>query len=94
MKLSELKPGESAIIKKIYQNAEIMHRLEELGFLEGLTVRVLRVAPLGDPMEVRVMHANFCLRKSEAEQILVGPTGDAGVGRIDPGSCAQEQGGQ
>lgn len=46
-------------------------RLMEMGLLVGTKVEVIRFAPLGDPVEIKVRGYNLTLRKSEAEQILV-----------------------
>ena len=43
----------------------------ELGVLAGTEVELVRFAPLGDPVEIRVRGYNLTLRKHEAEQILV-----------------------
>ena len=45
----------------------------EMGLLVGTAVELVRFAPLGDPVEIRVRGYNLTLRKSEAEQILVEP---------------------
>ncbi len=71
--LAELKPGRRARIQRI--DAEPgdadMLRLMELGFVPGQDVRCIKCAPLGDPLEVRIMHYNLCIRKSEAAKIYV-----------------------
>jgi Fe2+ transport system protein FeoA len=46
----------------------------EMGFLEGDEVEVVTLAPLGDPMEIRLHDYRLSLRRSEAERILVEPT--------------------
>lgn len=46
-------------------------RLMEMGLLVGTKVELVRFAPLGDPVEIKVRGYNLTLRKSEAEQILV-----------------------
>ena len=48
-------------------------RLMEMGLLIGTKVELVRFAPLGDPVEIKVRGYNLTLRKSEAEQILVRP---------------------
>ena len=48
-------------------------RLMEMGLLVGTSVELVRFAPLGDPVEIKVRGYNLTLRKSEAEQILVRP---------------------
>jgi len=46
-------------------------RLMEMGLLVGTPVELVRFAPLGDPVEIKVRGYNLTLRKHEAEQILV-----------------------
>ena len=48
-------------------------RLMEMGLLVGTTVELVRFAPLGDPVEIRIRGYNLTLRKNEAEQIFVRP---------------------
>jgi len=46
-------------------------RLLELGFLPGVELRVLRVAPLGDPLDIEIRSCRFSIRRAEAEAIAV-----------------------
>lgn len=50
-------------------------RLMEMGLLVGTKVELVRFAPMGDPVEIKVRGYNLTLRKSEAEQILVKTSG-------------------
>jgi ferrous iron transport protein A len=47
----------------------IGQRLMEMGLIEGVDVKVIRIAPLGDPIEVEVQHYKLSLRKSEAQRV-------------------------
>ena len=71
MNLSRLKPGEHVIITKIGAIGPLRRRLMDMGVLVGENVKVLKVAPLGDPIEVTIKHYNLSLRKKEAEGISV-----------------------
>ncbi len=71
MKLSMLKPGEKGKIAKIGAIGPLKRRLMDMGVLVGEDVRVEKVAPLGDPLEVTIKYYNLSLRKKEAEEILV-----------------------
>ncbi len=71
MTLSMLKPGEKGKITKIGAIGPLKRRLMDMGVLVGEDVRVEKVAPLGDPLEVSIKHYNLSLRKIEAEGILV-----------------------
>jgi ferrous iron transport protein A len=69
--LSELSPGERGKVVKVAGDAEAARRLMEMGLMRGTTVEVVRRAPLGDPLEVRVRGFMLTLRRSEAEHIEV-----------------------
>ena len=71
MKLSELHPKQKAIIRSIGDIGELRNRLMELGVLCGEPVQVVRIAPLGDPIEIRVGDEHLALRKEDAQKIEV-----------------------
>lgn len=68
--LSELKPGQEAIIKE-FTSEEIFLKLMEMGCLPGEKIVVENVAPLGDPVSVAVAGYTLSLRKNEAGHIVV-----------------------
>ncbi len=70
MNLAQLKPGEKATIVS-FTDLEFSVKLMEMGCLPGEEVEVERLAPLGDPMAIRISGYQLCLRKSEASIILV-----------------------
>ncbi len=69
--LTELKPGEKGRIVKIGGTGSIHQRLLDMGLVSGSEVEMQRVAPLGDPIEIRVKGYNLSLRKEEAASIQV-----------------------
>lgn len=70
MRLSELKQGDKRKIKHFYsQDLEL--KLMEMGCLPGEEVVVEQVAPLGDPISIRISGYSLSLRINEAEQIIV-----------------------
>ena len=69
-KLSELKPGQRAVIRR-FGNQEIHLKLMEMGCLPGEPISVEQVAPLGDPVSVYVAGYTLSLRLDEAEHIIV-----------------------
>ena len=71
MNLSLLKPGESGKITKIGAIGPLKRRLMDMGVLVGEEVKVVKVAPLGDPIEVKIKSYSLSLRKKEAEGIAV-----------------------
>ena len=69
MTLNEVKPGCSARISGWCEG--LSDRLWELGLLPGTLVEVVRIAPFGDPIAVRVKDAQIAIRKSDALRITV-----------------------
>ena len=69
--LASLPAGTSAIIREVNLAPDFHHRLMELGILTGTRVELVRFAPMGDPVEIRVRGYNLTLRKLEAEKVLV-----------------------
>jgi Fe2+ transport system protein FeoA len=69
--LDELKIGAEAVIERVGGERSFRRRILELGLLPGATVRVLRVAPLGDPLELWSRGAKLSIRRQEAKEILV-----------------------
>ncbi len=69
--LAKLVPGVRARITAVAASGAMKRRLMDMGVLPGEEVVVQKVAPLGDPIEVRVRSYRLSLRKSEAEGIDV-----------------------
>ena len=69
--LDTLKPGTRARVFGVGGEGPVAKRLMEMGIVPGAPVSVVRVAPLGDPIEVRVRNYHLALRRSEARTISV-----------------------
>ena len=69
--LSELKPKEKGKIVKVGGKGSVHRRILDMGVVSGTVVEVQRVAPLGDPIEIRVRGYSLTLRKEEAKNIQV-----------------------
>ena len=69
--LTSVPLGSSATVAEIKLPPESRPRLMEMGLLIGTTVELVRFAPLGDPVEIKVRGYNLTLRKQEADQIWV-----------------------
>jgi len=69
--LHELKPGEKARIVKITGKGPVRRRIVDMGVVPGTTLSVERIAPLGDPIEIKLKGYNLSLRKEEAATIQV-----------------------
>lgn len=65
--LASLPPGQSAQIAGLEGTEAVKRRLMEIGLIPGQRVETLRQAPLGDPIEVQVMHYHLTLRKAQAD---------------------------
>jgi len=73
MPLSRCAPGVQCVIRRVRGHGPTRRRLADMGICKGTTVEVQRVAPLGDPLDVKVRGYHLCLRKHEASSILVEP---------------------
>ena len=69
--LASLPAGTSAIVREVNLAPDFHQRLMEMGILTGTRIELVRFAPLGDPVEIRVRGYNLTLRKHEAEKVLV-----------------------
>ncbi len=69
--LSELQAGESGRVAGIAGDAAAVRRLMDMGMVRGTRVEVIRRAPLGDPLEVRLRGFMLTLRRAEAEHITL-----------------------
>ena len=70
MRLSDLRQGERGTILQ-FSNPELELKLMEMGCIPGEEVIVEQIAPLGDPISIRIAGYSLSLRKNEANQIIV-----------------------
>ncbi|VBB48446.1 Ferrous iron transport protein B [uncultured Paludibacter sp.] len=73
MYLSELLNNQKGVIVKVGGNQTFHKRITEMGFVKGRTVKVIKNAPLQDPIEYEIMDYNISLRRKEAALIEVVP---------------------
>lgn len=73
VKLSDLPAGASAIVREFPKTSTAALRLREMGLLVGTPVKLVRCAPFGDPIEIKVRGYHLTLRKSEAADVIVEP---------------------
>ena len=69
--LLQLKPGQKGRILKVPGAGAVQRRIMDMGLVKGAEIEVERVAPLGDPLEVKIKGYHLSLRKSEAAGIFV-----------------------
>lgn len=71
MTLDALEVGATAQVERVRGGRALAQRLQEMGLTSGVAVKVIRVAPLGDPLEVEVRGYRLSLRREEAAAVEV-----------------------
>lgn len=71
MRLNELKKGDSFIVNSVNIPGEIGKRLCEMGFHSQTTGKVIRKAPLGDPIQIKILNYDISIRDVEAKGVEV-----------------------
>ena len=69
--LKEVNIGDSAVVVKVHGEGAIRRRIMDMGITKGVTVKVRKTAPLGDPLELTVRGYQLTLRKADAANIEV-----------------------
>lgn len=69
--LDALEAGRHARVTAVRGSGAVARRLMEMGVVPGAPVRVIKSAPLGDPLEVRVRNYHLALRRNEAQTVSV-----------------------
>ena len=69
--LTNLPVGTEGRVVRVTGEGRIIRRLLEMGVIPGVAVRVVKTAPFGDPIEVKVRGYSLAMRKSEADSISV-----------------------
>lgn len=69
--LRDIPVGGKAVVKKLEGQGPTKKRIMDMGITKGVTVNVVKVAPLGDPIEVKVRGYQLSVRKADAESILI-----------------------
>lgn len=75
-RLSDLEPGEKGVVVRIKGSGATRRRIMDMGMVRGSEIKVVRRAPLGDPVEFEIRDYNLTLRKREAELIYVSLEGE------------------
>jgi ferrous iron transport protein A len=71
--LDRLPLGGRSVIREVAGEGALVQRLMEMGLLDGQTVEVIGVAPLGDPIEIQLGDYRLSLRRSEAARVRIEP---------------------
>lgn len=69
--LATVEAGRTAIVESVRGDGSVSRRLMEMGIVPGVKVRVIKRAPFGDPIELRVRGYNLAIRIAEAETVRV-----------------------
>ncbi|WDV46891.1 ferrous iron transport protein A [Clostridiaceae bacterium M8S5] len=69
--LKDLKPGDKTKILKINGGGIVKRRMMDMGIIKGSEVLVEKVAPLGDPVEIKIKGYSLTLRKDDIQKIIV-----------------------
>lgn len=67
--LKDLRPGQEGTVVSIGEKGSMKRRIMDMGVTPGVSIKVIKVAPLGDPIEINVRGYELSIRKSEAENI-------------------------
>ena len=71
--LAEIPLGRTVRVRSLAGPRAFRRRLLEMGLVPGTTVRVVTIAPLGDPLRIEVRHGQWSIRRAEAAQIEIEP---------------------
>ncbi len=88
MQLRELKPGQSGVVTAVGGQGALRQHFLDMGVIPGATVTVTKLAPMGDPMELRIRGYELTLRLSDAEKIDITPSGAADESKPHPRPAA------
>lgn len=69
--LREVAVGGTCKVKKLHGEGAVKRRIMDMGITKGVEIKVQKVAPLGDPMEVTVRGYQLSIRKADAEMVEV-----------------------
>jgi len=80
MRLSDMEIGDKGEVTGLKVEGAVRRRIMDMGLIKGTRFKVLRVAPLGDPMEIFFKGLYLTLRRQEAEGVMVQRSGSVGDG--------------
>ena len=73
MTLDDIAVGKSCTVERLNDTGEIRRRIMDMGITKGTEISVLKIAPLGDPIDISVRGYQLSLRRSDAKNIEVAP---------------------
>ncbi len=69
--LKDVAVGQTVTVVKLHGEGAVKRRIMDMGITKGVTIRVRKLAPLGDPMELTVRGYELSLRKADADMVEV-----------------------
>lgn len=81
--LSDVDPGTDCTIRRVYGHGPARQRLLDLGFQPGRSIKMLRNAPLNDPIEVQLGDTFIALRRHEATHVEIDLSKDANTDEVE-----------
>jgi ferrous iron transport protein A len=69
--LNTLKPGDEAVVARLEGTSQTVERLMEMGLVAGTPLKLVKYAPLGDPLEIVMRGYHLTLRRAEAAGVIV-----------------------
>ncbi len=70
--LKDLHIGEKGLISRLCTTGALKQRFMDMGITKNTEVEIIRIAPLGDPIEIQIRGYNLSIRKDDAEKIEIG----------------------
>lgn len=71
MKLTDMKPGQRAVVTSLANESDMRRRLQDLGLIQGTVVECVGRSPLGDPTAYLIRKAVVALRRKDAERVSI-----------------------
>ena len=69
--LLDLKPGDRAKVVRVHGRGPLKRRFQDMGLIKGTPFDVVKVAPLGDPVEIVIKGYNLSIRKEDGKDIEI-----------------------
>lgn len=69
--LNELNPGDLGLVKRVHGEGSLRRRILDMGLIRGTRLEMIKKAPLGDPIEIKLKGYDLSLRKTEAALVEV-----------------------
>ena len=92
MTIRDMNPGDSAVITAVGGEGALRQHFLDMGVIPGAGVTLTKLAPMGDPMELRIHGYELTLRLADAEKIEVRPAEESDMPAVEPGKSVSQSG--